>query len=188
MTRTVYYTATSLDGFIATVDHSLDWLLSRENDAGGPMGYDGFIPGIGALAMGATTYLWVREHDPDWLPEKPAWVFTHRDLTAPPGADLRFTAEDPARVHAAMVEAAAGRDVWVVGGGDLAGQFADRGLLDEVVVAIAPVTLGGGAPLLPRRVELVVRESARNGEFVCVRHDVVRPADAGPAVGTPSPS
>nr|WP_243851405.1 dihydrofolate reductase family protein [Modestobacter marinus] len=164
-----------MDGFIATTDHSLDWLLSRDTDSAGPMGYDGFITGIGALAMGATTYLWVREHDPDWLPEKPAWVFTHRDLTPPPGADLRFTAEDPSRVHAAMVEAAAGRDVWVVGGGDLAGQFADRGLLDEVVVAIAPVTLGAGAPLLPRRVELALQEVVRNGDLACARYTVQRP-------------
>ena len=174
MTRTVYYTATSLDGFIATVDHSLDWLLSRESDAAGPMGYDGFIAGVGAVAMGATTYLWVREHEPEWTPERPTWVFTHRDLPLLPGVDLRLTAEDPARVHADMVAAAAGRDVWVVGGGDLAGQFADRGLLDEVVVSIAPVTLGGGAPLLPRRLELARVEEAVNGEFVCVRYDVVR--------------
>ena len=175
MTRTVYYTATSLDGFIADPDNSLDWLITRDTDQDGPMGYGQFIAGVGALAMGATTYLWVREHDPEWVPERPAWVFTHRDLPPLPKADLRFTAGDVAGVHAAMVEAAAGRDVWVVGGGDLAGQFADAGLLDEVVVAVAPVTLGGGAPLLPRRLELEVREFARNGEFTCVRYDVRRP-------------
>jgi dihydrofolate reductase len=179
VTRTVYYTATSLDGFIATADDSLDWLLSREVDAAGPMGYEGFIAGVGALAMGATTYLWVREHDPDWMPERPAWVFTHRDLPPLAGADLQFTADDPARVHAAMVAAAGDRDVWIVGGGDLAGQFADRGLLDEVVVSLAPVTLGSGAPLLPRRVELAVQEVARNGEFVCVRYSVERAPSAG---------
>jgi dihydrofolate reductase len=52
-----------------------------------------------------------------------------------------------------MVEAAGGRNVWIVGGGDLAGQFADAGLLDEVIVSIAPVTLGGGcaAPAAPDR-------------------------------------
>ncbi|MGY1857238.1 dihydrofolate reductase family protein [Modestobacter sp. SYSU DS0290] len=172
MTRTVYYTATSLDGFIAGPDHSLDWLLSRDSDADGPMGYAAFIAGVGALAMGAATWEWVRAHDPGWLPERPAWVFTHRDLTAPSGADVRFTAEDPAAVHAAMSEAAGGRDLYLVGGGDLVGQFADRGLLDEVVVSVAPVTLGGGAPLLPRRVELEVLECARNGEFVCVRYAV----------------
>ena len=179
MTRTVYYTATSLDGFIATTDNSLDWLLSRETDAQGPMGYDGFIAGVGAVAMGATTYLWVCEHEPGWTPERPTWVFTHRDLPLLPGVDLRLTAEDPARVHADMVAAAAGRDVWIVGGGDLAGQFADRGLLDEVVVSLAPVTLGAGAPLLPRRVELAVQEVARNGELVSVRYTVERTTSPG---------
>ena len=174
MTRTVYYTATSLDGFIATADHSLDWLLSREDDPAGPMGYDGFIAGVGAVAMGASTYLWVRENDPDWVPERPTWVFNHRELDLIAGTDLRRTAEDVAVVHAVMVEAAGDRDVWIVGGGDLAGQFADRGLLDEVVVSIAPVTLGAGAPLLPRRVELAVRDVGRNGEFVAVRYAVVR--------------
>ena len=174
MTRTVYYTATSLDGFIATADHSLDWLLSRESDPAGPLAYDGFVAGVGAAAMGATTYCWVRENDPDWVPELPTWVFTHRELELLPG--VHATADDPARVHAALVTAAAGRDVWIVGGGDLAGQFADRGLLDEVVVSIAPVTLGGGAPLLPRRVELALQEVGRNGDLVAVRYAVVRPA------------
>jgi dihydrofolate reductase len=65
--------------------------------------------------------------------------------------------------------------VWIVGGGDLAGQFAEAGLLDEVIVYIAPVTLGAGAPLLPRRIELRLEELARNGDFACARYSVVRP-------------
>jgi dihydrofolate reductase len=73
-----------------------------------------------------------------------------------------------------MVEAAAGRNVWVVGGGDLAGQFSDARLLDEVIVYIAPVTLGAGAPLLPRQCELRLEETARNGDFVTARYSVVR--------------
>ena len=174
MTRTVYYTATSLDGFIADPDHSLDWLLSRDTDEDGPMGSAGLLAQVGAMAMGATTYRWIREHVPEWLPERPCWVFTHRDTEPLPGADLRFTAADPVQVHAKMVAAAGGRDVWLMGGGDLVGQFADRGLLDEVVVAIAPVTLGGGAPLLPRRLELAATEVARNGELVCIRYAVRR--------------
>lgn len=73
-----------------------------------------------------------------------------------------------------MVQPADGRNVWIVGGGDLAGQFADAGLLDEVIVTIAPVTLGGGAPLLPRRIELRLEEVARNGDFASARYAVVR--------------
>jgi dihydrofolate reductase len=71
-----------------------------------------------------------------------------------------------------MVRAAGDRNVWIVGGGDLAGQFADAGLLDEVIVSIAPVTLGAGAPLLPRRIELRLDELGRNGDFVAVRYSV----------------
>jgi dihydrofolate reductase len=73
-----------------------------------------------------------------------------------------------------MVRAAGGKNVWIVGGGDLAGQFADAGLLDEVLVTIAPVTLGAGAPLLPRRIELTLEQVARNGDFVCATFGVVR--------------
>ena len=68
-----------------------------------------------------------------------------------------------------MAAAAGNRNLWIVGGGDLAGQFADAGLLDEVIVSIAPVTLGAGAPLLPRRIELRLDETDRNGDFVCAR-------------------
>ena len=73
-----------------------------------------------------------------------------------------------------MVGAAGDRNVWIVGGGDLVGQFADVGLLDEVIVSIAPVTLGAGAPLLPRRIELRLDEMGRNGDFVAAKYSVVR--------------
>jgi dihydrofolate reductase len=76
-------------------------------------------------------------------------------------------------VHRELLEAAGDRNVWIVGGGDLAGQFADAGLLDEVIVYAAPVTLGAGAPLLPRRVELRLEETARNGDFVTARYGVI---------------
>ncbi|GAB2513601.1 dihydrofolate reductase family protein [Nocardia heshunensis] len=177
MTRTVYYTGSSLDGFIATTDHSLDWLVTRDNDADGPMGYNPFIATIGALAMGASTYQWLLDNAPEdpWPYSLPAWVFTHRVFPArTDGADIRFIQDPVEVVHKQMTEAAADKDIWIVGGGDLAGQFADQGLLDEVVVSIAPVTLGSGAPLLPRRLELKLTELAPNGEFAAARYEVVR--------------
>jgi dihydrofolate reductase len=178
MTRTVYYTATTLDGFIADADHSLDWLLTREADAEGPMGYQAFEKTVGSLVMGASTYEWVQRHGEDWAYDQPAWVLTHRQPAPYEGRDIRFTAADTREellaLHADLVAAAGDLDVWVVGGGPVAAQFAAAGLLDEVVVSIAPVTLGSGAPLLPARVELVTREVAQNGEFAVVRYDVVR--------------
>jgi dihydrofolate reductase len=177
MARTIYYTATTLDGFIADPDDSLDWLLSQDIDEAGAMNYDDFIKDIGAMVMGATTYLWVKEHHVDqgepWLYEMPAWVLTHRDLPGVEGADIRFAQGDVGEIHSDLVAAADGRDVWVVGGGELAAQFADAGLLDEVVVSIAPVTLGAGRPLFPRRFDLRLTEVARNRAFACARYDVV---------------
>jgi dihydrofolate reductase len=92
-----------------------------------------------------------------------------------PNAEIEFTSGDISAVHEEMVAAAQGRNVWIVGGGDLVGQFADVGLLDEVIVQIAPVTLGAGASLLPRRLELRLEELGRNVDFACARFSVVRP-------------
>jgi dihydrofolate reductase len=185
MALTRYYTATSLGGFIADPDHSLGWLFTREQDRDGLLNYAEFISGVGAVAMGATTYEWILDHefrdkDPagwKWPYEQPSWVFSHRTPTPVPGADIRFVSGDVAPVHAEMAAAAGGRNVWIAGGGDLVGQFADAGLLDEVIVYVAPVTLGAGAPLLAGRVELRLEETGRNGDFVASRYSVVR-ADA----------
>jgi dihydrofolate reductase len=174
VSRTQYYTATSLDGFIADPDNSLDWLFTRARDEKGPLNYGDFIAAVGAIAMGATTYEWILAHAKGWPYEVPCWVFTHREPPVVPDARVELTSGDVAPVHREMAATAGDRNVWIVGGGDLAGQFADAGLLDEVLVSIAPVTLGGGAPLLTRRLELRLEELGRNGDFVAARYSVVR--------------
>ena len=182
MSLTQYYTATTLDGFIADPDNSLEWLFGREREQGGALDYDAFIADVGSLVMGATTYEWILDHefggkDPEdgiWPYELPCWVFTHRQLPVVPNATITFVSGAVGPVHRELVDAAGGRNVWVVGGGDLAGQFADAGLLDEVLVTVAPVTLGAGAPLLPRKLELRLAELGSNGDFACARFSVVR--------------
>jgi dihydrofolate reductase len=77
-------------------------------------------------------------------------VFTSKDQPVVPGVDIRFASGDVREVWPQIRDAAGDRDVWIVGGGDLAGQFADAGLLDEIRVSIAPATLPSGKPLLPR--------------------------------------
>lgn len=191
MTRTHFYTATTLDGFIADEQDSLEWLLSQEHEEGGPLDYATFIEGIGALAMGATTYEWVRAHlesggggepgggDPGaWPYYQPTWVFTHRDLPAIEGADVRFVQGDVEPVWQEMVAAADGKDAWVVGGGGLAADFAEAGHLDRLMLSIAPVTLGAGRPLFPRPFDLRLVELARHGVFACATYDVVGPREA----------
>ena len=156
--KTQYYTACSLDGFIATEDHSLDWLfqLGDINDTS----YPEFIKDVGALAMGSSTYEWMLRHvvkldtgaGEAWPYIQPTWVFSSRSLTTVPGALLHFVRGDVRPVHEQMRQAARGQNIWLVGGGDLVGQFYDAGLLDEIIVQIGSVTLGAGKPLLPRQI------------------------------------
>ncbi len=185
MGRTVYETATSLDGFIADQDSSLEWLFAvagghpDEENTEALDSTDEFIKNAGAIVMGATTYEWVHEHEGDrpWPYEAPTWVLTHRELPRFEG-DIRFTSADTDQslrdLHAVMTEAAGGRDIWVVGGGRIAADLARLGLLDEVSVSIAPVSLGGGAPLLDGRVQLRPLEAKLAGEFACLRYEVVK--------------
>jgi dihydrofolate reductase len=187
MTRTQYYTATSIDGFIADEQGSLDWLTRSPPSPIRTARFEAFFAGVGAMAMGATTYEWVLAHErvheePEtwrrYYGDTPCWVFTHRPLPAVPGVALSFVSGDVAAVHRDMSEAARGRNVWLVGGGELVGQFSDRGLLDEVLLGVAPVVLGAGAPLLPRRLAAGLRltDVERDGDFVLLSYAV---RDAG---------
>lgn len=178
MTCTQYYVAGSIDGYIADADNKLDWLFQFNGTAGLGEHYESFFAGVGALAMGASTYEFIlaEEHD-HWPYEgRTTWVFTHRDLPRFEGADIVFTHDEVAVVHTEMVASAGERNVWLVGGGDLVAQFAERGLLDEIVLAVAPVTLGGGAPLLPARVDAPMRldQVETVGDFAML-HYTVRP-------------
>jgi dihydrofolate reductase len=156
--KTQYYTAASLDGFIATEDDSLDWLfpLGDVNETS----YPAFIKAVGALAMGSATYEWMLRHADKvaaetgaaWPYTQPVWVFSSRTLSQVAGADIRFVRGDVRPVHAAMRGAAGSANIWIVGGGELAGQFYDAGLLDEIIVQVGSVTLGQGKQLFPRRV------------------------------------
>ncbi|NKX55823.1 dihydrofolate reductase family protein [Arthrobacter mobilis] len=149
MSRTVYYVASSLDGFIADPQDNLDWLMQFNDLAGVQDTYTGFFAGIGALVMGAATYKFVQKAGPWEYGDTPTWVFTHRELPGIPGADITFVRGDVQLFHEAICADAGEKDVWVVGGGPLAGQYLEAGLLDEMILTLIPVTLGRGKPLLP---------------------------------------
>lgn len=178
--KTQYYTAASLDGFLATEDDSLAWLDSLGDPE--ESSYPAFIAQVGALAMGSATYEWILRHsapDTPWPYACPAWIFSKRVLPLVASADIRFVQGDVRGVHAEMVRAAGGRNIWIAGGGDLAGQFHDAGLLDEIIVQIGAATLGKGKPLFPRnlpgpalRLESVTRFGPR---FAELRYTICRP-------------
>jgi len=118
--KTQYYTASSLDGFIADPQHSLDWLFQFGDVEA--TSYPAFMREVGAIAMGSTTYEWILKHHfgPDadrpqpWPYQQPTWVFTSRTLPELPGADIRFVRGDVRPVHEQMAAATGDRNVWVV--------------------------------------------------------------------------
>ena len=186
MTRFVFATAVSLDGFLADADDSLDWLFAVEGGEESLGGLAEFVAGVRVMVEGSTTYRWVLEHE-DLLAEPSKWqgfygdrityVFSSRaDLPLVPGADIRVVRGAVVDLAGELRAAAAGKDVWIVGGGDLAGQFDDAGLLDEVMLSVAAVTLGSGAPLLPRRIEsarLRLVSVNQVGQFAELRYQVL---------------
>jgi dihydrofolate reductase len=163
MARTVYYCAASLDGYIAEIDDTIGWLTGYDGSVEGtgvePVegGYDEFYEGVGALVSGSVTYQWILGHlgsDGDWpYAGKPTWVLSSRDLPKPAGegVDVRIVEASVADVHDEMLAASGKRNLWVVGGGNVASQFANARLLDEVRVTVVPVVLGHGKPLFAHR-------------------------------------
>ena len=184
MTRIIYYTATTLSGYIADENNSLEWLFAV--DQGGNDDPTEVMARMGVLVEGSTTYQWVLDHDgllehPEkwagFYGDRPTFVFTSRQLPTPAGADVRFRSGSVADVLPELLSAAGDRDIWVVGGGDLAGQFIDAGVLDEIVLAVAPVTLLAGAPVLPRRLEssaLTLQSVEQMGQFAKLVYSVVK--------------
>jgi len=193
VTAAQYFVAASIDGFIADSADSLDWLFQAEGMASADAtaaknaSFTKFFRDIGAMAMGAGTYEWVVRHEhlldepgkwQAYYGDVPCWVFTHRQLPPVPGARLNFVSGDVMPVHEQMAAAAGESNLWLVGGGELAGQFADNGLLTEIVLAVAPATLGAGAPLLPRRLtakQLTLTGCSQDGTFAYLTYAVQQP-------------
>jgi dihydrofolate reductase len=186
MPRFIFDTACTLNGFLATKDHSLEWLFAVP---GAEEPDPELLPrNVSVLVEGSHTYEWVLKnedlvaHPERWQTfhgTRPTFVFTSRDLPIPEGADVRLVSGSVADHLDAIREAAGEGDVWILGGGDLVGQFADAGALDTVALTVAPVTLEDGHGVLPRSLgadRLRLREARRAGPFARLVYDVTQPA------------
>jgi dihydrofolate reductase len=151
MPRIQYFVAASLDGFIATAKDDLTWLLEFDGFEGGKESYESFMDGVGCIVMGGGTFTWLMEHEPGNWPYRgtPCYVFTHHEFTAPPGAEVTFVRGPVDEFIPDFMADAGSKNVWVVGGGNLAAQFAAAGRLDDIILSVIPVVLGDGKRLLP---------------------------------------
>lgn len=184
--KTLYYTATSIDGFIADENHSLEWLFQfpDEDDSS----YPEFIKDIGAIVMGSSTYEWIlknhvfaKEEIQPWPYEQPTWVFTSRTLRSLDNPNIHFVNGPVAPVYQTIQKSiAAGKNLWITGGGSVVAQFHESGLLDEFILTIAPVLLQKGAPLFAGRIAYpplkTLSVTKKKGDFVEIRYQVQKPA------------
>ncbi|WP_422936460.1 dihydrofolate reductase family protein [Sinomonas sp. P47F7] len=155
----VYYVGSSLDGYIAQDGGGLAWLEKFNGVEGLGESYRTFEEGVGCVVMGGDTYEWIREHHPgEWSYRVPCWVFSHDELSADDGADVVIVRGDVAEFAEELRRDAGENDVYIVGGGDLAGQFLAAGLLDRIVVTYVPEVLGGGVALFGGRALLEARD------------------------------
>ena len=159
MTAVTYYVASSVDGFIATADGSVDWLTpfqAQDEDHG----FLRLYASVDALLMGSRTYEFALKA-PQWpSPDKPSWVFTQRKLrVAHPSVTL--TAEKPSNLLKILAKRKI-KHAWLMGGGKLATSFRAEGLISSYVISVMPVILGRGIPLLaadPQQSSLTLVES-----------------------------
>jgi dihydrofolate reductase len=172
--RTAYYVAMSLDGRIAGPDHDLAFLQTLGAGPSG-YGYEEFIAGIDGLVVGASTWEFMKDHE--WVyGGRPVWLLTH-DPEPPPiaGADTHVYSGEVADLVAEL-EAAGLERVWVLGGGNVVGQFLAADRLDELIVTVAPTFLGQGPALADgefplRRFALTAVERREGDDGVQLRYE-----------------
>lgn len=184
----VYLTSTTLNGFIADSNDSLEWLFAV--DATESPDHEAFVETIGAQVMGANTYDWLINNQglmdqPEvWQSiygNMPVFVLTNRTFPVPHGMNVTFISGDIMDHAATLASSTNGKNLWIVGGGDVAAQFLDAQILDEIVIQVAPAALASGKPLFPRDLgaeQLTLKDMTRFGNFAQLTYEVSYEASA----------
>lgn len=142
--KLVLFIAQSLDGYIATKDDSLDWLFKVEGE--GDNGYTEFYETIDTILMGKRTYDWIMNHEKGQFPypNKACYVFSR--YTKDDTGNVKFINGDIVN-FTNKLKKERGKNIWIVGGGDLLHSFLKEKLVNELIITIAPTILGEGIPL-----------------------------------------
>lgn len=154
MRQIVLYIATSMDGYIATKDDGLDWLINHDNPTGTDYGYEEFYNTVDTIVMGKSTYRVIREMGDEWIYANcKTYVVSRTDEETNPEHNITFIdANLEERMH--KLRQQEGKDIWLMGGGQLVSKFIDLNLLDRMTITIIPTLLGGGGiPLFPQQKE-----------------------------------
>jgi dihydrofolate reductase len=172
--KVVLYIAASLDGYIATEDHNLDWLFAVEGD--GDNGYTKFFDTVDTILIGRITYDWIMEHEKGEFPYKGKECYVFSGSKKDDNEYVTYVSDGVVQLIEELKKKD-GKTIWLVGGGSLISTFIKEKLIDEIIVTIAPVLVGKGIPLFHSnsfQTPLTLKEINRANQFVELRYEVVK--------------
>jgi dihydrofolate reductase len=170
MRKVILYIACSLDGYIARTDGSVDWLFADAD-----YGYTDFYNSVDTIIMGRKTYFKIQGAGEFPYQGKECFVLS-RSRSGSRDRNVQYPAEDLKGFTVAK-KAETGKNIWLVGGGELIREMLNLQLIDEIVLFVHPLILGSGIPLfrgLPsaRGLTLLGCQSHPNGlvelHYACV--------------------
>lgn len=172
--KLVLYIAASLDGYIATNEHNLDWLFTVEGE--GDNGYSKFYSTVDTILMGRVTYDWIIDHEKDNFPYKgkECYIFSRTNKDA--NEYVTFIHDDIIQFSKDLKNRE-GKNIWLVGGGYLLETFIKEKLVDEIIITIAPKLLGSGIPLFRDNdfhTHLSLIAVNRYNQFVELHYEVIK--------------
>ena len=145
----IVHIASSADGFIARPDGDLEWLTSRPAPAGF-YGMDAFVKSIDTKLLGRKTYEESLRLGAKFNAKSPTIVFSRQAPPADAPLGVEFV-NGPIGPFVSHLREQPGKDIWLMGGGEIIASFLDEQAIDEFVVSVVPVFIGDGIPLIARR-------------------------------------
>ncbi|MGN6714286.1 dihydrofolate reductase family protein [Anaerocolumna jejuensis] len=174
MRKVVLFIAMSLDGYIATKEDSLEWLFQTEGE--GDNGYSEFYETVDTIILGRRTYDWILDMEGDNFPYKGRQCFVFSGSRQGEDKNVRFFHGDITDFITKLKQEE-GKDIWVVGGGELLQHFISNRLVDEWIITIAPTVLGDGIPLFKKNdfeTRLRLKGVRRFNQFTELRYETVK--------------
>lgn len=169
--KIVLFIATSLDGYIATENESLEWLFKIEGE--GDNGYSEFIETVDTVIMGRKTYDWIMSHEEN-LQYDNQKIYVFSKTLKGKNENVEFVNED-IKEFVRKLKEKEGKDIWLVGGGDLLYYFIKERLVDEFIITIAPTIIGNGIPLFKEidfELELSLKSMTRYNQFAALHYEL----------------
>lgn len=140
------YIATSLDGFIARENGSIDWLTEYDNNPETDYGYSEFYSSIGTVLMGRKTYEQVLGFGSWPYKEKKSYIFTRQKKPLCRESNVEFVSGN-IREFVHQLKESTEEDIWLVGGSQLIKAFIEENFVQDLIIFVVPKILGSGIPL-----------------------------------------